>query len=182
MLAPDEVPTDEFGEWLPPPGQSYCTETGAFDLIIGNSCWGGCNTLEPEAFEALGRHAGAIKSAELLAGRFPFNPMVAAQAAMVTGRCCAALGQLTDAREVLAGAIPTARSCCLHLFEILLMRDLILCVLDHDGCPDGRDSQLLALCAAVRAVPTDSLVVAGALGSELEEAVLTDLAQSQVSE
>ena len=177
LLAPEEVSADEFGAWLPPPGQSYATETGSFDLIVCNACNAGdCNTLEPEAFEALGRHTGGVESAKLLAGRFPFNPMVVAKAAMVTGRCLAALGRLTDAREVLAGAIPTAGACHLHLFEIVLMRDLIVWVLDHDDCPDGRGAQLPALCAAVRALPADPQVLVSVLGSGLGASVLADLA------
>ena len=144
-------------------------------MLAANSCWGPCNTLEPEAFEALGRHAGGVESAELLAARFPFNPLAVAKAALVTGRCLAALGRLTDAQRVLAGAIPTAGGCRLRLFEIMLMRDLIVCVLDHDGCPDGRETQLPALCAAVRALPgAGPRLVAGVLGSGLGESVLAE--------
>ena len=79
MTAPDEVPVREFSAWLPSPGRSYCDESGAYDMLVGNFTLGTINTLEPEAFERLERFTDAIESAELLRARYPWNPLCAAK-------------------------------------------------------------------------------------------------------
>ena len=106
--------------------------------------------------------------------RFPCNPLAAAKAALVIGRCHAAAGRITEAQAVFTAAIAPARSCRAFFFEILLARDLILHVLDHEDCPDDRESQLPRLRAAVRALPGDSAALAQLLGGGLSERVLQE--------
>ena len=59
-------------------------------------------------------------------------------------------------------------------FEILLIRDLILHVLDHEDCPDGRETQLPQLRAAVHRLPGDTAALAQLLGGGLSESVLLE--------
>ena len=53
--------------------------------------------------------------------------------------------------------------------------NLITHVLDHEGCPDGRDTQLPQLRAAVHALPGDTTALAQLLGGGLSESVLPEI-------
>ena len=91
MTAPDEAPVSKFSAWLPPPGRSYSDEDGAYEITV-NGMYGTINTLEPEAFERLGRFTDAIESAELLSARSPCNPLCAAKVSVADRHCCHAHG------------------------------------------------------------------------------------------
>ena len=73
------------------PGWALSSKTNIFDVMIAATCYGIEPTMEPEAREALGKHADAMRTAQVLMENMPFHKPAQLLHRLVVARCESAI-------------------------------------------------------------------------------------------